>query len=581
MANQISLDCAIWAGSVETGCSAPGGPEGSAVPRPGGLYGQYNYLVYMGCNWDYQSNLTRRYDGWHSAWDQRFSYDRLDRLYDGEQGPYQGTPNATWEWDDNTVGGPDYLDKLGNWVNFNNTGTLDERNHNAVNEIDSREVSSSSRIVTYDAAGNLATLQAAAGTAGQRFTHDFRNRLIEVEETDDITAGTPDWSPVATYTYDGLNRRAKKVLDNGPDTLYTYNGWQCVEERNAASPGTILRRYIYGGRYIDEPVCKVEDPGGTPVKHYYLHDANYNVVALTNASGSVLERYNYEPYGRLTITDASYSPRAATLYDNTLTFQGRRWDDESSLYYFRNRMYNAELGRFVQRDPAGYVDGGDVYEFLRARPVSFCDPSGLTVTCPGGAWWFSGTVTGGHLFFVGYVNTSVKFECKKKLLVGRRHWCCENGSVVEFTQDVYKVPVAIGTMRSGRVGLGLGGMVQGILGSVTGKPTSDDLAGNAWAGGTASATVIVVGGAASKSPSSESLRGGIATGAGLGASITTGWTWTTIYASFMETQEQGGLSAYDAKFRIIKLKLQCKTRYETIDPPEEVDHLGPGGGLFE
>jgi len=158
-------------------------------------YGQYNYLVYMGCNWDYQSNLTRRYDGWHSAWDQRFSYDRLDRLYSGEQGPYQGTPNATWEWDDNTVGGPDYLDKLGNWVNFNNTGTLDERNHNAVNEIDSREVSSSSRIVTYDAAGNLATLQAAAGTAGRRFTHDFRNRLIEVEETDDITAGTPALPP--------------------------------------------------------------------------------------------------------------------------------------------------------------------------------------------------------------------------------------------------------------------------------------------------------------------------------------------------------------------------------------------------
>ena len=134
------------------------------------------------CDWDYQSNLTRRYDGWHSAWDQRFSCDRLDRLYDGEQGPYQGTPNATWEWDDNSTGGPDYLDKVGNWVNFNNTGTLDERNHNAVNEIDSREVSSSSRIIEHDAAGNLHLLQDESGTTGKKFTHDFRNRLIEVEE---------------------------------------------------------------------------------------------------------------------------------------------------------------------------------------------------------------------------------------------------------------------------------------------------------------------------------------------------------------------------------------------------------------
>ena len=89
--------------------------------------------------------------------------------------------------------------------------------------------------------------------------------------------------------------------------MYIYDGWQCIEERNAASPATVLRQYVYGAQYIDEIVCKIEDPGGTPGKLFYLHDCNYNVVALTNTSGAVQERYNYEPYGGLTIADCTGS----------------------------------------------------------------------------------------------------------------------------------------------------------------------------------------------------------------------------------------------------------------------------------
>ncbi|MEM8784145.1 MAG: RHS repeat-associated core domain-containing protein, partial [Planctomycetota bacterium] len=43
----------------------------------------------------------------------------------------------------------------------------------------------------------------------------------------------------------------------------------------------------------------------------------------------------------------------------------------------RNRTLHPRLGRFLQRDPLGYVDGMSVYEYVLSKPTSFSDPFGL------------------------------------------------------------------------------------------------------------------------------------------------------------------------------------------------------------
>ena len=81
--------------------------------------------------------------------------------------------------------------------------------------------------VEHDAAGNITYIpdtSSPCGDAGRRLTYDFRNRLIEVEATTDYQSETPAWSTVATCHYDGLNRKIKKVLDNGTDVVYIYSG---------------------------------------------------------------------------------------------------------------------------------------------------------------------------------------------------------------------------------------------------------------------------------------------------------------------------------------------------------------------
>jgi len=56
---------------------------------------------------------------------------------------------------------------------------------------------------------------------------------------------------------------------------------------------------------------------------------------------------------------------------------GYRLDSESGLYQVRRRHYHPTLGRWVQRDPLGYHDGMNSYEYVQSRPVISRDPTGL------------------------------------------------------------------------------------------------------------------------------------------------------------------------------------------------------------
>ena len=83
-------------------------------------------------------------------------------------------------------------------------------------------------------------------------------------------------------------------------------------------------------------------------------------------------------------------PRSVALDSlvNRFTFHGRPFDVETGLYYFRNRYFDPELGRFITADPLGYVDGPSMYQFARYGPFDYTDPLGLAcVTQNGGVNW--------------------------------------------------------------------------------------------------------------------------------------------------------------------------------------------------
>ncbi len=107
-------------------------------------------------------------------------------------------------------------------------------------------------------------------------------------------------------------------------------------------------------------------------------DHLYSVAAITNAAGAVVERYRYDTFGnRIILAVDGITTRAVSSYNQQVGFTGRYEDKETKLWYFRARYYSGSLGRFVSRDPIGYVDGYSLYQAYQVP--NNLDPSGWEV----------------------------------------------------------------------------------------------------------------------------------------------------------------------------------------------------------
>jgi RHS repeat-associated protein len=314
--------------------------------------------------YDRAGNRTSKANNLDSTLNETYDYDAVDRLAEWAVG---GTTQKTWS-----------LDALGNNVSTLNGGT-----YNAANEETS--IVGSSTTPTYDAAGNMTTLQ-----SGDTAKYDAWNRMVEVDNTSGI---------VEKYEYDGTNRRIQIFSNFTGTTAGTveddYQSGQQVIESDMKVGGSAAGgyQYLWSPRYIDAPILRdTLNTAGTSIveaeRVFYLADANYNVTGLVKQdSGSgewqVAERYTYDPYGVVTVrygndgAGTDWAERVGgTAYANTVLYTGRTLDS-TGLYYYRARYYDAGLERFVGRDPLGYDGGMDLYEYCGGDPLTQTDAQGL------------------------------------------------------------------------------------------------------------------------------------------------------------------------------------------------------------
>jgi RHS repeat-associated protein len=233
------------------------------------------------------------------------------------------------------------MDDLGNRTTVNLRSGVDQVYTTATPNLTNRYMEIDSEPLDYDEAGNL-----TRDHDGYYHVYDYENRVTRIYKMD----GQME-TDVAHYRYDALGRRIAKYDSIAAEmTLYYHNDeWQVLAEYDYTG---FLRSYIYGN-YIDEPLIMNDGTND----YYYAHDHQYSTVALANTLGQVVERYEYDAYGRTQILSPGFSVLASSQYGNPYAFTGRQLDilDGTNLRYmhYRHRDYNPTLGRFMTHDPLG------------------------------------------------------------------------------------------------------------------------------------------------------------------------------------------------------------------------------------
>jgi RHS repeat-associated protein len=221
----------------------------------------------------------------------------------------------------------------------------------------------------YDAAGNL-----TQDASGKRYFYDADNKQTKFYQVGNQNDNNPD----AIYSYDGGGQRVKKAVGN-ETTIFVYD-----------ASGKMVAEYT------------INAPANTnPQISYLTSDMLGSPRILTNASGNVISRRDFMPFGEEIIGIGQRSGELGYNDDDIRKkFTGQIRDTESRLDYFNARYYSSAYGRFTSPDefsggpeelfdfaskatsnPTFYADltnpqSLNKYQYTYNNPVCMVDPDG-------------------------------------------------------------------------------------------------------------------------------------------------------------------------------------------------------------
>jgi RHS repeat-associated protein len=222
----------------------------------------------------------------------------------------------------------------------------------------------------YDQSGNL-----IAENTDRHFAWDHADRLRGFF----VQAGAGMRSIDAQYSYDSAGQRVVKVVrtqGSGQQiTVYIDGVFEhCRWSGGTTPPGantevhvmdteSRIARFRFGPEHPDD--------GGPQVQfHLGDHLGSSAVVvggAVAAAAATFVNREDFFAYG-----ETSFGSFGRKRY----RFTGKERDAESGLSYHGARYYAPHLARWVSSDPAGTVDGHNLYRYARSNPIRYGDRSG-------------------------------------------------------------------------------------------------------------------------------------------------------------------------------------------------------------
>ncbi len=290
----------------------------------------------------------------------RYAYDALDRLDTAT------IKSSTGDWGTNTaLALYDYnLDAAGNVIKASVTGTQAPNAHtdytyNAFNELCARQAGTSSSVPA-----------TTCPSLAPPFTYDKN--------------GNETASPSRTATY---NHADQTTLIGGVAMIYLGAG----QDRKVSEGGATLQHNVLGlgsrtsgattDHFTRDESGKLVSRRTGSTRVYYMFDALGSVTGHTDASGAVITRRDYEPYGTPAPAAAGQWGAVALAGDigqGQFGYAGG-YRSTGDLYHFGQRYYDRALMRWTQPDPldqTGDLAEGNPYAYVGSDPINEVDPSG-------------------------------------------------------------------------------------------------------------------------------------------------------------------------------------------------------------
>lgn len=276
-----------------------------------------------------------------------YQYDGLNRLTNATITNSSGTVTNQYQYT---------YDNAGNMLSETHNGSTTYMTYNAANEL----TAVGSTDYGYDANGNLISgrLARSIGQEPLSISYNDANQTTMIQPEQRLTANLIQYS--MSYRGTGQTERTAEG-DN------TFQNDITGISAETTSAGTSYFTRTPEGQLISERV-----PTGT---YYYLMDGMGSVVALVNSSGTVVNQYQYDPYGTAISANETVS--------NPFRWIGALYDSDTGFYKIGARYYSPAMARWTQLDPSMAIiqsnpQSLNLYTYGQDNPINNIDITGTT-----------------------------------------------------------------------------------------------------------------------------------------------------------------------------------------------------------
>ncbi|XP_078355806.1 uncharacterized protein LOC144640574 [Oculina patagonica] len=331
----------------------------------------------------------------------KYSYDRKGRIIQ------LNTTSGNWHYKYDAASQLiESTDPQGNVVRY----AYDKRKNRVVvsQEPGNKTLYAANEVNQYTTAGDYDIKYDMNGNMEEKTNRDVRNDSVKFKfSAEDFLVQTETPNKRCNFVYDSFGNLYKKTCDQ-TETQYIIDPF--------GNPGADIVGKISGGNVTHFVHCEelglvaLIDVNGE--LYYYEFDGLGSVVGVLDPSGDRVNRYSYDPFGRLLEVDEKL-PQDFTFIGQWGVTADRELRD---IYWMRSRHYDAQLGRFLSIDPLGFSGKSiNLYSYAANNPVMLRDPRGRCVSFinvaggPLGAALNAGTNVAAYLYAQKMKNEKISY----------------------------------------------------------------------------------------------------------------------------------------------------------------------------